>query len=146
LIANSPIVYHDESRESETTVKYDVTWTVGASAKVQGGVSLKQFRVNLAGDAPLGCDNPDSPTPAADAFSLSKAFTTWQPGAYTQATSDVAPRLNITAGLRVDDYQYVAATRVSPRAGATFDLTTRLRAKASVGRYYQQPAFLFVAV
>ena len=146
LIAASPVVYHDESRESETTVKYDVTWTVGASAKVQAGGSLKQFRVNLASDAPLGYDNPYSPTPGADAFSLSKTFTAWQPGAYVQVTGDVAPRLNVTAGLRVDDYQYIAATRVSPRVGATFDLTTRLRAKASAGMYYQQPAFLFLAV
>ena len=90
--------------------------------------------------------NPYSRTPGVDAFSLFETFTAWQPAAYVQATGNLAPRLDVTAGVRVDDYRYIGRTRASPRAGAAFELTPRLRAKASVGMYYQQPAFLFLAV
>ena len=48
-------------------------------------------------------------------------------------------------GGRVDDYDYVSATRFSPRAAVSTELSERWSWRASYGRYHQQPFFLFLA-
>jgi outer membrane receptor for ferrienterochelin and colicin len=63
-----------------------------------------------------------------------------------QVTRDLTAALNVTAGARFDRYQYIDASRFSPRLAATLALTPRLFVKASTGIYYQQPAFQFLAV
>ncbi len=146
IIASSPVIYRDDSRESETTVKYDLTVAATTSSKVQLGGSVKQFRVKYDSAAPLGYDSPYSREPGVNAFSVFRRFTTWQGGAYAQVTHDVTSAFNVTAGGRFDRYQYIDASRVSPRLAATLALTPRLSFKASTGIYYQQPAFQFLAV
>jgi hypothetical protein len=146
VIASSPLIYRDDSRESEATIKYDATVTAGKDGRVQFGGSVKRFRLTYDSEAPLGNDSPYSKTPGVDAFAVFDAFTAWQTGAYVQATREVGSRLNVTLGARVDNYQYIDATRFSPRIAATYKLTPRLSAKASSGIYYQQPAFQFLAV
>jgi len=96
--------------------------------------------------APLGYDSPYSHQPGVNAFRLSDRFTAWQPGAYAQVTHDLTSALNVTAGGRFDRYQFIDASRFSPRLAASFALTRRLSLKGSTGIYYQQPAFQFLAV
>ena len=146
IIASSPLIYQDDSRESETTAKYDVTLTYSAMTKFQLGGSVKQFRVKYDIAAPLGYDSPYSSQPGVNAFRLSDRLTAWQPGAYAQVTHDLTSSLSVTAGGRFDRYQYLNASRFSPRLAATFALTPRLSVKGSSGIYYQQPAFQFLAV
>jgi hypothetical protein len=145
IIASSPLIYQDDSRESETTVKYDATLTYSTRTKFQLGGSVKQFRVRYESAAPLGYDSPYSRQPGENAFRLSDRFTAWQPGAYAQVTHHLTSSLNVTAGGRFDRYQYLNASRFSPRLAATFALTPRLSVKGSSGIYYQQPAFQFLA-
>lgn len=146
IIASSPLIYQDDSRESETTVKYDTTLAHSAMTTFQFGGSVKRFRVQYESAAPLGYDSPYSLEPGVNAFRLSDRFTAWQPGAYAQVTHDLTPALNVTAGGRFDRYEYTAASRFSPRLAATFALTPRLSVKGSSGSYYQQPAFQFLAI
>jgi outer membrane receptor protein involved in Fe transport len=47
-------------------------------------------------------------------------------------------------GVRVDHYAFLSATRVSPRAGVSYDITPAWSVRASAGRYVQQPFFLFL--
>jgi hypothetical protein len=49
-------------------------------------------------------------------------------------------------GGRVDRYDLLRRTRVSPRISANYALTSRVSAHAASGVYYQQPPFLFVTV
>src|SRR5262245_39742702 len=146
VIASSPLIYQADSIESETSVKYDATVTASTKTKVQFGGSVKQFRVHYDSAAPLGFDNAYSLRPGVDPFALDDRFTAWQPGAYAQVTHDVTSALNVTAGGRFDRYQYIGASRVSPRLAATLAATPRLSINASTGIYYQQPAFQFLAV
>ncbi len=146
IIASSPEIYDDDSRESETTVKYDATLTRSSRTKVQLGASVKQFRVRYNSAAPLGYDSPYSREPGMNAFRVSERLTAWQPGAYGQFTHDLTPALAVTAGGRFDRYQYIDASRFSPRVAATLALTARLSLQASAGIYYQQPAFQFLVV
>ncbi len=142
------VVFTEGSREAETTLKYDLTTYVtlfGRQVKTQVGGSVKRFRLDYDTGSPLGDDSPFSPQPGTNAFTLNEQFTTWQSGAYAQVTKDVTPRVNVTAGLRYDDYQFVGASRLSPRAGLGVRLSDSLSWNVSAGRYHQQPPFLFLA-
>lgn len=146
VIESSPLVYEADSGESETTVKYDATVAASPNARFQFGGSVKQFRVHYDSAAPLGFDSPYAAQPGVNPFGIDDRFTTWQSGAYAQVTHDLTSALSITGGGRLDRYQYIRATRFSPRLAATVSLTPRFSIKASTGTYYQQPPFQFLAV
>lgn len=145
LIANAPVVFRDESREGETTLKYDYTAFASMMGKVQAGGSFKIFRLNYDTAAPFGSDNPYSPTPDSNPFFLTNSFRAYQTGAYIQTTKDLTSRLNLTIGGRFDNYSYIDRTRFSPRAGLSYRITDKLSWRASYGRYFQQPFFLFLS-
>lgn len=148
IIDQGPVVFREGSREGETTIKYDLTTylsMMGRKNKVQAGGSFKVFRLNYNTGSPLGDDSPFSVEPGINAFTLDRAFTAYQSGAYVQGTMDLSPRLNLTWGGRVDHYQYIGHTRVSPRAGVGYKVSDRLTWSASYGQYFQQPFFLFLA-
>ncbi|MCC7178017.1 MAG: TonB-dependent receptor [Acidobacteria bacterium] len=144
-IAAAPTVYFEDSREGETTFKYDLTLNVPGLDKIQAGGSFKIFRIDYQAESPYGNDTPFSPVTGVDPFFLTTGFRAYQTGAYVQATRALTQRASVTAGLRVDDYDFLNETRVSPRLGATYRLGESLSWNASYGRYYQQPAFLFLA-
>jgi hypothetical protein len=145
LIARSPVVYAEDSRESETTIKYDLTIHTSLFDAVQTGVSLKTFGINYAARSPFGSDSPYSTVPGIDPLLLDTRFRSYQSGAYLQGTKQVGSRVSVTLGGRVDHYDILSEARVSPRAGLTVRLTDALSLNASTGSYYQQPAFLFVS-
>jgi hypothetical protein len=145
LIARSPVVYAEDSRESETTIKYDLTIHTPLVDAVQTGVSLKTFGINYAARSPFGSDSPYSAASGIDPLLLDTRFRSYQSGAYLQGTTQVSARVSVTLGGRVDHYDILSEARVSPRAGLTVRLTEALSLNASTGSYYQQPAFLFVS-
>jgi hypothetical protein len=143
-LAGGVTVFREESGESETTVKYDVTSYAPLVEKVQAGVSLKRFGIDYDAGSPFGTDSPYFERPDQNPFALREVQATYQAAAYVQASKRVARRVAFTLGGRVDRYQFLSATRVSPRGGVSVDLTTSLALRASGGRYYQQPFFLFL--
>ena len=145
VIARSPVVYSEDSREGETTIKYDLTVHVPFFDTVQAGGSFKTFRIDYTVESPYGNDTPYSPVPGIDPFFLDTRFRSYQTGAYVQASKQVAPRVNVTLGGRVDHYAILSQARFSPRAGVKVRLTDALSWNSSAGSYYQQPAFLFVS-
>ena len=145
LIARSPVVYSEDSREGETTIKYDLTWHLPFFDTVQTGGSVKTFRITYAAASPFGNDTPYSPVPGVDPFVLDTRFRSYQTGAYLQASKQMAPRVNVTLGGRVDHYDILSQARFSPRAGVNVRLTDTVSWNTSTGAYYQQPTFLFVS-
>jgi len=146
VIANTPTTFGENSREQETTLKYDLTWYAPVLHKVQFGGSVKQFRLTYDISQPYGYDSPYSPIPGQNPISLKTAFTAWQTGAYVQATENVGKRLDVTWGFRVDHYQYTGQTRLSPRLSLNYRLNDAWSVRAATGVYYQQPNFTFLAV
>ena len=144
VIARSPVVYLEDSREGETTVKYDLTLRLPLFDTVQAGGSFKTFRIDYTVESPYGNDTPYSPVAGIDPFYLDTQFRSYQSGAYLQASKQVASRVNLTLGGRVDHYDILSKVRFSPRAGVNVRLTDTLSWNSSAGSYYQQPAFLFV--
>jgi hypothetical protein len=146
VIARSPVVYFEDSREGETTLKYDLTVHLPLFDTVQAGGSLKTFRIDYTVESPYGNDTPYSPVAGIDPFFLDTRFRSYQTGAYLQASKQVASRVNVTLGGRVDHYALLSQVRFSPRAGVNVRLADTLSWNSSAGSYYQQPAFLFVSV
>ncbi len=66
VIARSPVVYFEDSREGETTLKYDLTVHVPFFDTVQAGGSFKTFRIDYTAESPYGNDTPYSPVPGID--------------------------------------------------------------------------------
>ena len=145
VIAQSPVVYFEDSREGETTLKYDLTVHVPFFDAVQAGGSFKTFRIDYTVESPYGNDTPYSPVAGIDPFFLDTRFRSYQTGAYLQASKQVASRVNVTLGGRLDHYAILSKARFSPRAGVTVRVNETLSWNSSAGSYYQQPAFLFVA-
>ena len=145
VIADGEVVYFEDSREGETTLKYDLTLHVPFFDTVQAGASFKTFRIDYTAESPYGNDTPYSPVPGVDPFALDTRFRSYQTGAYLQASKPITSRVNVTLGGRVDHYAILSEVRVSPRAGVKIRLTDAVSWNSSAGSYYQQPAFLFVS-
>jgi len=145
IIARSPVVYFEDSREGETTIKYDLTVHMPFFDTVQAGGSFKTFRIDYRVNSPYGNDTPYSPVPGIDPFSLDTRFRSYQTGAYLQVSKPISSRVSVTLGGRADHYAILSQARLSPRAGVKVRLTDALSWNSSAGSYYQQPAFLFVS-
>ncbi|MFN0120465.1 MAG: TonB-dependent receptor domain-containing protein [Blastocatellia bacterium] len=146
IIARTPPVYRENSREGETTLKYDLTLYTPVLDKVQMGGSFKLFRIRYDAAQPFGNnDNPFAIRTDANPFTLQRNFTARQTGAYVQTSQNLGSRLNLTLGGRFDHYQYIAANRFSPRAGVSLRLTDKLSWRGSYGIFFQQPGFLFLS-
>ncbi|MEZ5362732.1 MAG: TonB-dependent receptor [Bryobacterales bacterium] len=145
VIANGAVTFQDNSREGETTLKYDLTWFGDALGKLQAGGNFKIFNINYDTRSPLGYDGPFTVQPDVNPIFLQKDFTAYQTGAYLQTSRNLTNRLNLTWGGRLDHYQFLEQARFSPRAGLSYRLTDKLSWRASYGQYFQQPFFLFLA-
>ncbi|MEM6337380.1 MAG: TonB-dependent receptor, partial [Bacteroidota bacterium] len=68
----------------------------------------------------------------------------WKTFAYAQLTSQLlGGRLALTGGLRIDANDFTDnAVVVSPRATATYDLTSKVSVNAAVGRFTQSPELI----
>ena len=145
IIAQAPLIFNDNSRENETTLKYDFTAYALVLGKMQAGGSFKTFSLNYLVQSPYGSDVPFSPVPDVNPLDLRRNFRAYQSSAHFQSTRDLTRRLNLTWGGRVDNYQYLGSTRFSPRAGLSYRITNKLSWHLSFGQYFQQPFFLFVS-
>ena len=145
VIAAGPITFQDDSREGESTVKYDLTLFGSPLGKLQAGGSFKLFNIDYDTRSPLGYDGPFTTIPDVNPIHLRESFNAYQSGAYVQTSQNLTQRLNVTWGGRLDHYELLGEARFSPRVGAGYRLTDKLSWRASYGHYFQQPFFLFVA-
>ncbi len=144
VIARAPVIYSDNSREGETTLKYDLVSQSARAGKIQAGGAVKIFNISYNTQSLFGTNSPYTLERDVNPFSLRRNFRAYQSGGYAQATRDLTRRLNVTLGGRFDHYDYLGRLRFSPRAGASLRLTEKLSWRASYGQYFQQPLFLFL--
>jgi hypothetical protein len=143
-IAAGALVFREESAESETSLKYDHTVEIPGLARIQFGANARVSMNDYDVASPLGSDSPFFEVPDANPFTVQQHFAAFQASAYGQGTRTVVPRLDVTGGARLDRYDFISATRLSPRLGAEFSLSRRLALRGSYGQYYQPPSFLFL--
>lgn len=142
-ITNAPLVFRENSSETELGVKYDLTLNVDRIGRVQGGAAVKRTRADYDTASPFGNDSPYFTIPAQNPFLLQEQRTVTLGSAYTQLSRRVG-RANLTAGARADRFGYLPEWRVVPRAGVSLEIRDGWTVNASAGRYYQQPFLLFV--
>jgi hypothetical protein len=145
-IANGTVVFREDSVERQVDVKYDLTLKLPSATTLQVGAAVKMFDADYDEASPFGTDSPYFPLDV-NPFAIRTGLRTTQPGVYGQATRTIVPRLDATAGVRWDRYNYLgtASPRTSPRIGLRYRLTRALSLTGAAGRYYQQPFFLFLA-
>lgn len=143
-IANAAEVFRERSTESDLAFKYDLTVYAGSFGKVQAGASLKRSVTDYDAASPFGNEGPFFLAPEANPFVLQERKATNHASGYAQVSKRLAGRVAITAGLRADRYGYLPASRLSPRLGASIDLSETVSLRIGGGRYYQQPFLLFV--
>ena len=143
-VAQTPLLYREDSGEGESTVKYDLTAYLPTLNKIQVGAVFKTFRIRYDTAQPFGADNPYSAVRDLNPFSLRKSLLAYQSGAYVQSTRNLTSRLNLTWGGRFDNYRRLQKSRISPRAGLSYKVTERFSLRTSYGHYFQQPLFLLL--
>ena len=117
IIARSPVVYFEDSREGETTFKYDLTLHLPFVDTVQAGGSFKTFGINYTAESPYGNDTPYSPVPGIDPFFLDTRFRSYQTGAYLQASKQVASRVERHTGRARRPLRHPVADPLQPARG-----------------------------
>ena len=93
VIAQSPVVYLEDSREGETTVMRPDAAPAAVRHRA-GRRQLQDVPHRLHGGVPYGNDTPYSPVAGIDPFYLDTQFRSYQSGAYLQASKQVASRVN----------------------------------------------------
>jgi outer membrane receptor protein involved in Fe transport len=145
-IANASEVFREFSSESDLTVKYDLTLNAASVGKLQLGGFVRRTVTDYDAASPFGNEGPFFVEAETNPFAIDERRATVNAGAYAQASRRIATRFGVTAGLRADRYGYLPVVKVSPRVGASVDLTPELSLRLSGGRFYQQPFLAFVTV
>ena len=145
-IDRAPVIFAEDSVERETTVKYDYTGVGSGWARTfQAGGAVKRVSARYDVLQPYGYDNPYSSTPGSDPLALDARLTSYDLSGYLQGNWDLASRVSLTAGGRVDHYGYAGKTRLSPRAGVSYRVNDRVVWQSSFGIYYQQTSPVLLA-
>jgi hypothetical protein len=113
-----------------------VVWRIGSE------LAASHSDIALA----LPQDHREGQPPAVDdPMDTSEKFTggVWTPdsAAWTSVSAALDPRIQVTAGLRVDDFARVHATVIEPRGELAIQLAPTLTARISAGEYTRPPEF-----
>ncbi len=70
---------------------------------------------------------------------------TYKAAAFVETTVKPWERLSVTTGARADYLEYTGRTTAAPRLGSKLAVTDKLSLNAAYGRYYQTPAYTYLA-
>ena len=146
-LAAGTVTFRQDSTESETALKYDLTLHAGRKGEYRLGGNSTHSVNNYLTLSPLGYDGPFAAVPDTNPINLRERFNATRNSAYLQGTTEVLRRVRLTAGGRFDRYAHfgVSRTRFSPRAGISIAMSDDLSWNTSWGIYHQMPLYLFLA-
>ncbi len=135
-------IFTDNSAERETSLRGDAVLQVTSSSELSFGVEgkfasfssnifLKKFYTNFS-----------------DSLQVNTTLDTtgFKSAGYVQLTQSLSERMKITAGLRADYFNLIVRPfAFSPRLSATYMLDAETNINASIGKYYQSPAYVWLA-
>lgn len=137
-------VFQSFSTEGENSLRVDVALGLGLGSTLRIGNVVKvasdlRYEVTLPGS--LRLDQFGAPRPLA----VDTTFTAWRNGTYAEVSTPLGQRLQLTAGLRGDYYDYLGRSfRLAPRSALSLALDDRTRLTLGGGRYYQSPSFIWL--
>ena len=139
------LTFRQDDNEGTTTARYDLTLLPEQLGEIRLGADVKQLRARYRLDQPLGVLSALSPTPdRVNPVSLDDRITTRQLGGYIELSPRISHNFIVNLGARADHYEFIDATRISPRASLRLSLFPNLNLNASWGQFYQSPALIFL--
>ena len=153
-VSRSDAFYNNTSVESETTLKYDLTWFLGKH-ELSGGISLKNSRF----DHDIFADNDtvfvyDTSFATAEEDTVTGIYRTYpdwrdkknvntlKSAIYTQLRLNPVNRLTLRLGGRYDHIAYNDDGNFSPRIGLRYRISEALWLNGAYGIHYQSPAYI----
>ncbi|MCE5249457.1 TonB-dependent receptor [bacterium] len=146
--------YNNTSIESETNLKYDITWFIGKH-DLSGGFSLKNSRFDhdiyaeedtvFTYDTSFATAEDDTVTGIYriyPAWRDRKKVDTLKSALYSQLRLNPTSRLTLRIGGRYDHVEYNNDSNYSPRLGARYRLTDTLWLNGAYGIHYQSPSYI----
>jgi hypothetical protein len=113
-----------------------VSWRIGGEIAVsRSAIDLALPRDRREGE-PIG---PDDPMDTSQRFT--GAIWTRDVAAWTAASAALDPRIQLTAGLRLDAFERIRAIAVQPRAELAIAIAPRITARLSAGAYRRPPEY-----
>ncbi len=153
-VNRSEAFYNNYSTESETNLKYELTWFMG-DHELSGGFSVKNSRFDhdifadedtvFTHDTAFASAEDDTVTGIHriyPAWRDEKNVSTIKSAGFAQLRLNPVERLSLRLGGRVDHLEYTGDTNVSPRLGARYRLGDDLWLNAAYGVHYQSPAYI----
>ena len=139
------LVATNRSREDESTVKYELTYDWARLGQLAAGAQVRRYDVSLDIAQPFGLENIfSSDATRVNSVDIDQTFAAHQPSAYVQLSRPLVGRLDMTAGLRWDYYEYAGQSTIDPRLGLVYHLRPNVDVSASFGRYSQLPPLVFM--
>ena len=147
VIADGIVTFRQDSTETETTAKYDLTLHAGRFGEFRLGGAQKFFSNDYMTRSPLGYDGPFTLVPGTNPIDLREPVDASRTEAYLQTTQALGSRVRLTLGGRLDRFRHfgLAHRRFSPRAGLSVALSRDWSVNGSWGLYHQMPLYLFLA-
>lgn len=136
---NSLERYTIRSDSRETAARADVELFPWADFQVMAGVSARQIRPEDHIFFRGGYVMIDRMGFSYTKKNFDAGFTSLKWGTYLQASTPLTPWLRVTAGARIDRFDYIGKTAFSPRLGLSAALGKRLTLHGSLGIYHQAP-------
>jgi hypothetical protein len=139
-------MYDNTSTENISIARLDAEWQTGGKGSLSfgGHVKLNRFNHDIS-YVPVHPDRPDvfgqKPLPIGIQF---RQETTPKLGAYVNLKHRPFSRLTCNLGGRVDAFRLLGETSFSLRFNASYDVNERVEFHGGVGRYFQNPEFIFI--
>jgi len=154
--SRSEAFYNNDSIESETNLKYELTWFMGKQ-ELSGGVSLKNSRFDhdifADQDTVYTYDTSFARAENDTVTGIHRVYPEWRDekkvdtlksAVYSQLRLSPTRRLFLRLGGRYDDVAYTGHGYFSPRVGARYALRDNLSLNAAYGVHYQSPSYLML--
>lgn len=153
-VSRSESFYSNRSVESETTLKYDLTWFLGRH-ELSGGISLKnsQFDHDIFAevDTIFVYDTSFVSAKKDTITGLYRIYPEWRDenkvntiksAVYTQLRLNPTTRLTLRLGGRYDNVAYSKTGYFAPRVGTRYRITDKLWLNGAYGVHYQSPSYI----
>ncbi len=153
----SDMYYNNRSKESEITLKYDLSWFLGKH-ELSGGFSLKNSRFNhdiFAEQDTVYTYDTSFVTAGEDTITgIYRTYPDWhddknvstlKSAAFLQARLQPFSRLTLRLGGRYDHVAYTGHGDVAPRIGLRYRVTDKLWLNGGYGIHYQSPSYIQIS-
>ncbi|MFC1509417.1 TonB-dependent receptor plug domain-containing protein, partial [Candidatus Omnitrophota bacterium] len=154
--SRSEAFYNNRSVESETNLKYDLTWFLGRH-ELSGGFSLKNSRFDhdifADKDTVFTYDTNFAESRQDQITGIYRIYPEWRDrkkvdtlksALYSQLRLNPINPLTVRIGARYDHVGYNGDSNVSPRIGARYRLSDNLWLNGAYGVHYQSPSYIMM--